>query len=67
VVGESDDLLGQPKSRVYAEARVQRTIHYVDPALNAPDEIPTNTDEVNKRFGRRFEIVDFRWLPESEI
>jgi hypothetical protein len=67
VVGESDNLPGQPQSRVYAEARVQRTINYIDPVLNAPDEIPVVADAVNQRFGRRFEIVDFRWLPESDI
>ncbi len=67
VVGESDNLSGESQSRVYAEARVQRTINYIDPVLNAPDEIPVVADEVNERFGRRFEIVDFRWLPESDI
>jgi hypothetical protein len=58
-------------ARAWCEAIVQRTPHYVDPA-NSPEQRDASlTDRVltplNKRFGRRFEIVSFRWLNHDEI
>jgi type II secretory pathway pseudopilin PulG len=50
--------------RVWCEATVQRTAAYVDPAdpATAPPHSP-----VNQTFGRRFEIVSFRWLTLDEL
>jgi hypothetical protein len=65
-------------SRAWCEATVQRTIDYVEP-IDSP-ETPvkevnmttgelTNSDlsEINKAFGRKFEIVSFRWLSPEEV
>ena len=58
-------------AKAWCEAIVQRTPNYIDPA-NTPTQRDTSlTDKVltplNKRFGRRFEIVSFRWLSQNEI
>lgn len=64
--GESLDASGKVAARSWCEAIVQRSPQYIDPsddlletgaALNAP----------NTKFGRRFEIVSFRWLNPGEI
>jgi hypothetical protein len=44
---------------------VQRTASYLDsaePAITAPPKRP-----VNDLFGRRFEIVAFRWLQPQDV
>jgi hypothetical protein len=46
---------------------VQRTSDYLDPqdaSYKNPTELAFAT---NKTFGRRYEIVSFRWLSNSEI
>jgi hypothetical protein len=64
--GDARDDQGKVVSRATCEAVVRRTRDYVDPSdasdLGAP---PSST--VNKSFGRRFEIVSFRWMNPSEI
>jgi hypothetical protein len=63
-------------TRVYCEATVQRFPEYVNGKADDPwDEAvnpykPTGTsnlDAINDAFGRRFAIVDFRWLNSDEI
>lgn len=56
-------------ARAWCEVVVQRRADYVDPS-EAPGVAPQSTlmkSAVNKRFGRRFEIVSFRWLNEKEV
>ena len=55
---------GRPSVGVWCEAIVQRMPEYLDPAEQAwdPALLP-----VNQRFGRRYEIISFRWLLPSEI
>ena len=64
--GESG--VGGKSSEVWCEAVIQRNIEYMDAAADspilAPDEI---VSPLNQDFGRRFTIVSFRWLEESEI
>lgn len=56
-------------ARAWCEVVVQRQANYVDPA-DAPGVAPYSAQmrsEANKRFGRRYEIVSFRWLSDQEI
>ena len=65
--GESRDSTGKVEARAWCEAVVQRYPEYLDQA----DEplVPQNeiTSSVNRVFGRRLEIVGFRWLGSPEI
>ena len=65
-MGQCLDKQGQVIAQVTCEAMVQRTAHYVD-ASNKPEAQTESLSDINKRFGRRFEIVSFRWLSEQEL
>ncbi|WP_269539011.1 hypothetical protein [Cerasicoccus fimbriatus] len=62
-------LTDQVESEAWCEAIVQRMPDYVIPREggigNAPYESPT--DATNQRFGRKYEIISFRWLTPDEI
>jgi len=45
---------------------VYRTRNYID-SSDAADLATPPASPVNKAFGRRFEMVSFRWLSPSEI
>lgn len=65
--GEALDSKGNVLARAWCEACVQRTSDYTDPgdpAFRNADEL---TATANKNFGRRYQIVSFRWLSENEI
>ncbi|WP_035612214.1 hypothetical protein [Haloferula sp. BvORR071] len=64
--GDARDEKGNIISRAVCEAVVQRTRNYVD-SKDSADLATVPTSSVNKIFGRRFEIVSFRWLNPSEI
>ncbi len=64
--GESLDGDGKVEARVWCEAVVQRSPKFVDGADNMM-EAPATLGSINKKFGRRFEIVSFRWLSPEEI
>ena len=49
------------------EAVVQRLPEYVDSGNNEPWDEGNALNATNQKFGRRFEIRNFRWLDESEI
>lgn len=54
-------------ARAWCEAVVQRIPDFVDPA-DAPAERQADLKSlVNQRFGRRFEMVSFRWLNPKEL
>ena len=67
--GEAQDTGGNITARAYAEAVVQRLPEYVDPAdrpaLNAT--VDATAKAANRTFGRRINIVSFRWLTKDEI
>jgi hypothetical protein len=51
---------------VWCEAVVQRMIDYVD-SSNDPEDTFSDLNPTNQRFGRKYRIVDFRWLSADEI
>lgn len=63
--GESRNAAGKVVATARCEAIVRRTAEWIEPGdeLHLPlDELDS---EINKRFGRRFEMVSFRWLPNA--
>lgn len=65
--GEALDAAGNVIARAWCEAFVQRAPQYLDGA-DTPQRTPQElTANVNKNFGRRYELVSFRWLSDSEI
>ena len=65
--GESLNKDGTVAARAWCEAIVQRMPAYVNTA-DAPEIAPDKaTSTVNKTFGRRFDIVSFRWLDPKEV
>lgn len=64
------ELTGEVTARKWCEAVVQRTADYVDADADEATIAPSNltlTSELNKRFGRRFSIISFRWLSADEV
>ena len=65
--GEALDAGGKVVARAWCEAFVQRAGDYLD----SKDQVFKNPTELtataNKTFGRRYQIVSFRWLSTSEI
>ncbi|MCW1922434.1 hypothetical protein OKA05_07700 [Luteolibacter arcticus] len=64
--GDARDDKGNIVSRAVCEATVRRTRDYIDPT-DAPELATPPRSAINKTFGRRFEMVSFRWLNPSEI
>ena len=64
--GESVGVDGTVKARAWCEATVSRTKNFVD--TNDKADI-TGEPQIaaNKTFGRRFEIISFRWLNQNEV
>ena len=54
-------------ARAWCEAVVQRSMNFVDPVDPPETAIASLASQANKTFGRRFNVVSFRWLNESEL
>ncbi|HKK30720.1 MAG TPA: hypothetical protein VKA18_10055, partial [Alphaproteobacteria bacterium] len=54
-------------ARAWCEAVVQRVPEYIDSTADAPETIARDLSPTNKKFGRKFKIVSFRWLSKDEI
>lgn len=65
--GDSLDAQGNVVARAWCEAVVQRTPDYVDKTDDNHVKSAELKSDSNKRFGRSFQIVSFRWLNASEI
>lgn len=66
--GEATDADGKTVlARAWCEATVQRVPEFVDPADPASTAESALKSEANKKFGRRFQVVAFRWLNADEI
>ena len=65
--GESRDVSGQKVlASAWCEAIVQRVPDFVDPSDLSHVQF-TSLNETNKKFGRRYQIVSFRWLAQKEV
>lgn len=53
-------------AKAWCEATVRRTRDFVDPA-DAADIATSPSSPSNQSFGRRYELVSFRWLAANEI
>ncbi|MEP4079433.1 hypothetical protein [Haloferula sp.] len=71
--GDARDANNNIVSKAWCEAVVQRKAEFVDRSAGSGDDkytLPSEStlnSEANHRFGRRFEIVQFRWLKSEEI
>ncbi|WOO39722.1 hypothetical protein [Rubellicoccus peritrichatus] len=56
-------------SRAWCEALVQRVPDYMDSSANSPwDEVSgLESNGANETFGRRFEVIGFRWLTKDDV
>ena len=64
--GESRDGNGVIMATAYLEATVTRSIDYVD-HNNSPEDLVNMLTDTNKLYGRRFEVVQMKWLTKEEI
>jgi hypothetical protein len=64
--GESLDASGRLQARACCEAVVRRVPGFIDPA-DAPETALDKVKPVNRLFGRRIEVVAFRWLAAGEF
>ncbi|MDR2628704.1 MAG: hypothetical protein LBC30_01795 [Puniceicoccales bacterium] len=66
-VGHHVDSRGKIVGRACCEAIVQRVPEYINNNENAPDDGEENLSKINKKFGRRYKIILFRWLDDGDI
>ena len=66
-MGEARDGSGNVIATAYCEAIVQRQPDYVDASSNQTHERGGALTDTNQTYGRKFEIVSFRWLSPNEI
>lgn len=64
--GDARDATGKITARATCEATVSRTRDYINPA-DAAEITAQPTLTSNRNFGRRYQILSFRWLSELEI
>lgn len=64
--GNSVTKNGRVRSEAWCEAIVQRVPDFVDQS-QSPGTPADNLNQVNETFGRRYEIVSFRWLSSDEV
>lgn len=62
----TDKKEGKVLARAWCEAIVQRTPNFVD-SNDAPEKATSQLAPANKAFGRRFQVVSFRWLATDEV
>ncbi len=65
--GEVLDGSGNVIARAWCEAVVERRADFVDPADARTTPWDELSSQANRDFGRRFEIVSFRWLNPQEV
>jgi type II secretory pathway pseudopilin PulG len=63
---DSVDGSGRVVARAWCEAVVQRIPDYLDPT-DSPHEKHPDITGTNKFFGRKLQVISFRWLQPSEV
>ncbi len=63
----TNPVTGETSARIWCEAVVQRTPEYMDSAGNSAWDATTSLNTTNQNFGRKFQVVSFRWLSPEEI
>ncbi|MEY3395788.1 MAG: hypothetical protein RL346_2025, partial [Verrucomicrobiota bacterium] len=64
--GDARNREGQVIAKAWCEAVVKRTREFIDPA-DAADSANPPLNSLNIKYGRRFEIISFRWLNANEV
>jgi hypothetical protein len=64
--GEARNSSGKVTASVYCEAVVQRFPEFIDPG-NSPSAAVADLNTTNRTFGRKFDVISFRYLHASEI
>jgi hypothetical protein len=64
--GDSLDQSGKVVAKAWCEAVIKRTREFSDRA-DLADSIEPPTNGLNATFGRRYDIVSFRWLSPNEV
>jgi len=65
-MGESRDASGKVMSTAWCEAVLQRGADYLSPTDLPETAVTALKDTANKNFGRRFNLVSFRWLSAAD-
>jgi hypothetical protein len=65
--GDAIDSGGNVVARAWCEAVVQRQTEYFDPIDEAHVKHANLRSDANRKFGRKLDIVSFRWLNPSEV
>ena len=65
--GDALDNNGNVEARAWCEAVVQRTPEYLDSADEDHVKQEDLTSDSNAKFGRKFNVMQFRWLNASEV
>jgi hypothetical protein len=55
------------EGNAWCEATVQRIPEFVDPIDFPETPVEQLTSETNKTFGRKFKIIEFRWLTKEQL
>jgi len=63
--GDAVDKRGNVLARAWCEAVVQRTVTPINPDKDSDGLNPTKTNQGD--FGRRFQLISFRWLSKDEV
>jgi hypothetical protein len=66
-MGESRLADGKILARAYCEAVVQRSASYLDNSDRAETALASLRSNINRVFGRRYDMISFRWLNQNEI
>ncbi len=64
--GDALDANGNVEARAWCEAVVKRTRNFAE-STDPADSIDAPTDPANTRFGRKYEMISFRWLNATEV